>query len=439
MSKLLPSVRVVSVNISESKRAVIRDSISCLAALAVALVAGCDEPVVSEAIRPVRAVKIGDVGVIHGRSIPGQASAAAEVNLAFRVAGPLVQLPVKVGQLVGKGDLLAQIDSTDYRVALDGMQARLDRAKQTLAGMKTGRPEDVRQAEEGLNATKAEFDNAKVEEGRFKKLLAQNASSQSEYDRSVANLDRTRARVQSATEFLAATIAGSRVEDVAAKEAEIRSLSASVENASNQLKYTTLKAPFDGSIASTFVENYQTVQANQLIVRLVDTSELEVTIQVPEQAIHLSKYVKEIACVFDSFPDKTFQGTIKEVGTEASLSTRTYPVTIAIKQEYAAEDVIALPGMTCKVTAQLSVPTEGLGEAVEVPDTAILDDGESTYVWLIDETTKTVSRLPVEVGELTTLGVTVSGPTTGQWIATAGVHYMREGQVVRILDESGLQ
>jgi RND family efflux transporter MFP subunit len=407
--------------------------------LAVALVAGCDEPVVSEAIRPVRAVKIGDIGVIHGRSIPGQASAAAEVNLAFSVAGPLVQLPVKVGQRVSEGDLLAQIDSTDYRVALDDMTARLERAKQTLAGMKTGRPEDIRQAEEQLNANKAEFDNATVEEGRFKKLLAQDAASQSEYDRTVANLNRTRARVRSATEFLAATKTGSRVEDVAAMEAEMRSLSAGVENATNQLKYTTLTAPFDGAIASTFVENFQTVQANQLIVRVVDTSELEVTVQVPEQGIHLSKYVKEISCIFDSFPDKTFHGTIKEVGNEASLSTRTYPVTIAIKQEHAAEGVIALPGMTCEVTVQLSVPGEGLGEAVEVPDTAILDDGESTYVWLIDESSKTVSRLPVEVGELTTLGVTVSGPATGQWISTAGVHYLREGEVVRILDESGLQ
>jgi multidrug efflux pump subunit AcrA (membrane-fusion protein) len=175
-----------------------------------------------------------------------------------------------------------------------------------------------------------------------------------------------------------------------------------------------------------------------LIVRLVDTSELEVTVQVPEQTIHMADYVTGISCVFDAFPDKVFHGKIKEVGTEASQSTRTYPVTIAVPQEH-APGVVALPGMACQVTAEVSIPDEGIGSTVEVPETAILEDGESTYVWLIDETTKTVSRLPVEVGELTPLGLTVSGPTDGQWIATAGVHYVREGQEVRLIDESGSQ
>jgi RND family efflux transporter MFP subunit len=401
---------------------------------------GCTQtPPLEEPVRPVRAIKIGDAGVIGGRSVPGQASAVAEVNLAFRVSGPIVQLPVKVGQHVHKRQLLAQIDRTDYLVALDDMEARLERAEQTLAGMRTGRPEEIRQREELLNAAKGEFDRAKSEKDRYERLFAQNAVAQSELDSAVADFVRAQANVQASTESLAKVKSGARAEDIAAKEAEIRSLSAGVDNASNQLEYTTLKAPFDGSIASTFVENFQTVQANQLIVRLVDTSELEVTVQVPEQTIHMSKYVTGVSCVFDAFPKKVFHGRIKEVGTEASQSTRTYPVTIAVPQEHAAEGVVALPGMACQVTAELSIPEEGIGATVEVPETAILEDGESTYVWLIDETTKKVSRLPVEVGELTPLGVTVSGPIDGQWIATAGVHYLRDGQEVRLIDESGAQ
>ena len=397
---------------------------------------GCDEPIPEEIIRPVRAIKIGDASAISSRSVPGQASAATEVNLAFRVSGPLVQLPVIIGQQVQENELLAQIDSTDYRVALDEMQARLDRANQTLAGMRSGRPEEVRQAEERLNAATAEYDKAKAQRDRIARLFDSNAVSQSEYDLAIADFKRSEASVQAATENLSKTQSGARVEEIAAQEAEIRSLAASVENSKNQLRYTTLLAPFTGTVADVFVENYQTVQSNQMVVRLVDTSELEVAVQVPEQAIHMSRYVKSISCVFDAFPGKVFSGTLKEIGTEASQSTRTYPVTIAVQQQYASEGVIALPGMACQVMAEMAVPDEGIGPSVEVPETSILEMDGATYVWVIDEKTKKASKLAVQVGEITPLGVTVAGPETGQWIATAGVHYLREGQVVRLLDEN---
>ena len=54
---------------------------------------GCREPAADPTVRPVRAVKVGDVTGITGRSFPGQASATEEVNLSFRISGPL---PAKV-------------------------------------------------------------------------------------------------------------------------------------------------------------------------------------------------------------------------------------------------------------------------------------------------------------------------------------------------------
>lgn len=393
---------------------------------------GCKEPPSPKPVRPVRVIKVGDAESFTGRTLPGMASASEEVNLSFRVSGPLIELPVDVGTRVTASDVLGQIDPTDFRVAVDDSKGQLERAEQTLLGMRTSRPEDVRLAEETLNAALADLTNAEADFKRNEELIGSNAVSRSEFDRALAAFKVAQARVDSATEHLAKQKAGARPEDIAAKEAEIRSLRAAVEHAENQLAYTTLKAPFDGTIASTFVENYQTVQANQLIVRLVDTSSLEVAVSLPEQSIHLVKFVTDIECIFDAFPDKTFSATVKEVGTEASQTTRTYQVTLAVEQEYAAEGITVLPGMTCKVTGRVVLPDEAFARGAEVPTTSILEDGTGTYVWIVDEPANTVSRMPVTTGELTPYGIRVEGVEVGQLIVTAGVHYLEDGQEVRL-------
>ena len=64
--------------------------------------------------------------------------------------------------------------------------------------------------------------------------------------------------------------------------------------------------------------------------------------------------------------------------------------------------------------------------------------GDDTYVWVIDEASKTVSKRKVETGQVTNVGIGVtSGLSPGEWVATAGVHFLAEGQPVRILDQGG--
>ena len=74
------------------------------------VLSGCElEPPAKELVRPVRAMKVGDVVELQGRNFPGRAKATQEVDLSFRVAGPLIALPVKVGDKVKEGDLVAAL------------------------------------------------------------------------------------------------------------------------------------------------------------------------------------------------------------------------------------------------------------------------------------------------------------------------------------------
>ncbi len=401
---------------------------------------GCRESTIETPVRPVRAIKIGDVAEINGRSFPGRAQATEEVNLSFRVAGPLKEFPVKIGDQVSEGQLLARIDPRDFEVALENAQGDLARAEANLDAMKTGaRPEELEQLKAAVEKCKAEYARAYAAYERNVELLEKDAVTQAEFDRIRQTAVLAQSELRTAEEELRIGEIGAREEDIRAKEAEIRSLKAAVTAAEDQLDYTQLKAPFDGVVAATFVENFETVQEKQQILRLLDISSIEITIEIPEGLISSVAYVKGITCVFDAFPDTRIEGVeVKEVGAEASAITRTYPVTMIMDQPDASTGVRILPGMAGRVSGKAELPDQVEEEGFDVPETAVFSgDGGQRFVWVIDESSMKVRPQTVTPGELSTSGMRVTGIEPGQLIATAGVHYLQEGQQVRIQKAAG--
>jgi len=408
----------------------------CAGLLSVTILA-CQRPEPKPFVRPVRAMRIGDTSQVS-RGLPGRARAVQEVNLSFRVSGPLVELPVDVGDVVEKGRSLARIDPRDYQVKLEDAQGRLARAEASLAAMQAGaRSEELKQLQALVESAEAAYGRAYSEYGRAAELVKTRAISQEEFDRKRQIALKANADLRTAQEELRIGQIGAREEDIRAQQAEIRSLRAAVAAAEDQLGDTELKAPFPGVVAAKYVENFETVQANQVIVRLLDVTQVEIVINVPETAISVVPYAKDITCTFDAFPDKPVPAQIKEIGTEASQTTRTYPVTLVMNQP---EGFTILPGMAGVSRGRVELPGDAARQGYEVPETAVFspEQGEH-FVWLIDPASKATRRQAVRLGELTPRGIRVAGVMPGQWIATAGVHYLEEGQTVEILPEPGTE
>jgi len=359
--------------------------------LLIFILAGCQEKIPpKETIRMVRAEQVSDPGDFTKKWFPGQARATQEVDLAFRVPGPLIERPINVGDEVPKGQLLARVDPRDFEEELRNVQGQLERERAILK--------------------RAEADYERV--SRIKKEDP-GAVSQ-------ALLDRTS-------------------QLVASSRANIRSLQASVATAQNRLSYTYMKAPFDGIITATYVENYQFVLFKQPVARLIDHSQIEMIISIPENLIHHADFLKAagkvLRVVFDPFPNREIEAEIKEIGKEASRTTRTYPVTLIMDQP---EDIKILPGMAGKATRAIAVPDMKKQADIVIPVTALFspDDSDTSFVWVIDDQAKTISKRKVTVDELLDSGISITdGLKPGEWIATAGAHYLQEGQQVRILSE----
>jgi multidrug efflux pump subunit AcrA (membrane-fusion protein) len=406
--------------------------------IAAILLGGCEaEPEVT-IIRPVRAIKVGDVAGINGAAFPGRARAAAEVNLALRVSGELESLIADVGMVVKKGDVLARVDQRDFQAAVDNVDAQLQQAIARLDAMKIARPEEIRKLEAEVKEAEAVLKLAESDYEREIKLDQQNATSKSDLDRALGARDRAAALLDQTNESLKIAREGARPEDIRAQESEVKAFEAQLATANNNLLYTEVVAPFDGAIAAKYVENFQTVQAGQVICRLLDTSKIEMVVDIPESKIALAPYVTDLVAEFDAFPDVTIgNAKITEIGTEASATTRTYPVTILMDQPEESTGAKILPGMAGRVSGTARLTEEAESAGFVIPESALFEtDNGDKHVWLIDENQMTVHRSkPVTPSELDALGVRVIGIEPGQWVVTAGVHYLEEGQKVRILEE----
>lgn len=342
-----------------------------------------EEPAKEEVIRPVKAVQVGGLEVLTGRTFPGTAKATQEANLSFRVNGTLKQFPAKVGDEVKKGTVMARLDPRDYEVNLKNAQGQLDRVRAAL------------------------------------KL------AQSDYDRVVKVRDKDPGAISAA-------MIDAKLGERDSAKAQVESLKAQLATAKDALSYTSLKAPFKGTVVETFVENFEDVQAKQAIVRIVDTSKIEFIVNVPENLISLAPQIKKVFVKFDAFSDREIAGTIKEIGKEASKTTRTYPVTLIMDQP---DDIKILPGMAGQARGDRESAAIAGTEGLTVPISAVVssETEKQNSVWVIDEKSGLISLRKVTTGDLSDRGVMIDeGLKPGEWVAIAGVHSLKEGQKVRI-------
>lgn len=347
---------------------------TCLTLLSLMMVAGCEQP--QTEVEVIRPVLAIKVGSI---SIIGTRSFPGRAQ-AIQSANLAFEVSGSlIERPVNVGDILKK----------GGLLARLDE----------------RDYRSKLKAEKAELTRTKANLERGKQLIKKEAISQLDYDRmkSAYNVD-----------------------------------VANVETAQKALNDTKLRAPFDGIISKLFVENFQTVRAKQQIARLVDTSQIEIEIHIPEALISQVPHVNQVLVRFDAFPDIDIKGSVKEVGSEASETTRTYPVTIVMDQP---EDITILPGMAGEVRADPdSIENNEKYNKIQVPLSAVFspDASNESYVWVVDEQASTVSRRAVTTGKIRSTGLAIKqGLAAGEWIAIAGVHRLQEGQKVELRSALG--
>lgn len=350
--------------------------------LLLALLVACSKP--APAPEPVRAVKLFTVGaspVSSSYEYAGEVRSRVESRLGFRVAGKIIKRQAEVGQRVKAGQILAQLDPQDYKLAADSARA-------AVAAAVTNR------------------DLAAADFKRFQGLKEQNFISGAELDRREAALK--------------------------AAEAQVAQAQAQLANVGNQVGYANLVADVSGVITAVEAEVGQVVSAGSPVVRIAQDGPRDVVFSVPEDKI-ASVAVGTVHQVRGWAADAAApqNAKVRELAASADPLTRTYQAKLAL--EASAKWPL---GATVYVLPSGAAP---VGAAIKLPTSALMQSAQgASQVWLLNKAAMTVSPMNVQV--LTADGneaVIGAGLKSGDSIVSAGIHVLAPGQKVTIFNEKG--
>jgi len=399
------------------------------------LIAGCssDTKPRSEAIRPVKTIVVTPGGTAQTRSFPGKVEASQTAELTFLVPGLLSNLPVREGQRVAKDELIAQLRQDEFQAQLKILQSQLDRAQADLAALRAGeRAEQRERLEAQLRAAEATLTNAETDFNRQTGLLRSNAIARAAYERAETAYRVAREEYNAARKAVEKA-KGGRQENIDAKEAEVRGLTARVAEGQIQIKDSTLYAPFNGVVARRFVEQQQSVRAKQPIVLFQDVEKIFIGMDVPEAVMATqirAADIERMEAEFSGTGGRSFPVHIVETAQAADPTTQTFRVRAAMQ---VPSDVNLLPGMTARVTLVYR-QGDNADKRFLVPVSAVFKESSGEQVVWVIGADQSVTRKVVKIGEPTGGQVEIlDGLLAGDRIAVAGVSFLRPGMKVRDL------
>jgi RND family efflux transporter MFP subunit len=343
-------------------------------AIAAAGLIGCGEEPEVEAAPVARPVS----SLVVGQSFSGRMTFPGTVQAADRA-----ELSFRVS-----GPLIALPAEEGMTVGAGRLLARID-------------PRDY---EIAATEARAAFQQAEADAERFKRLYEREAIPLADLEVRLATRDVARARY---------------------------------DQALADLRDTELRAPFAGQIGRRYVQNFEDVQARQVVMSLHDISQVEVVIAVPEGIMATVREGQDptIAVTFDMLRDRSYPAEVAEFAVNADPNTQTFAVTVSLPQP---EEINVLPGMTGTVViSNVAAPAEGGTIPITVPATSVFADPDGgSNVWVVDEGAMTVTRRAVRVGPVTGTDeiFVLEGLVPGERVVTAGVAQLREGFPIRLME-----
>lgn len=288
---------------------------------------------------------------VQRRNITQKVSATGKINPEYKVVitpevtGEIVELPVKEGDVVKKGQLLIKIKPDTYIAARDRAAATLESAKA------------------GLARSKAVLDRVKSEYDRVQGLYNKKLSSDAELEQAKANFLTSRS-------------------DFESQQASVQQFQAALKEANENLYKTTIYSPMNGTISQLNVELGERVLGSGFsqgtnIMTVADLSQMEADVEVDENDVVLISVGDTAKIEIDAFPNKEFKGVVYQIGNSAKTTaqgTQQEVVNFEIKIRLNDPEKTIRPGMSCNAdiltetkTNVLSVPIQSVTARGNMP------------------------------------------------------------------------
>ena len=344
----------------------------------------------------------------------GSVEGSETTDVAFQVSGKVARVFVEEGQHVNRGQLLAELEPTDYRNAFDAANAQRQMAEALVQKADAGlRKQEVEEARIDLNRAEDEYK-------RMRFLVERKSLPPNDFQKIEAAYNNARERYQMAAE-------GTRLEDRHAAMAQALAAKAQASEESKRLGDTRLLAPITGNIAMRRIDPGQTVATGAPVLSIVNLNPVKVRVGVPEAEIGKVKRGAKADISLPSLDGRSFEGQVEIIGVSAEAASRTYAVKIVVPNP----GTVLLAGMVAE--ARIFGPAKA--QVLTIPGEAIVRDPQgapNVYVYHPDRNRVYARR--VEVGLPIGGEVQIrSGLNGDEQVVVAGQQKLREGTPVQIV------
>ncbi len=284
----------------------------------------------------------------------------AVVKIGSRITGAIVQMNVKIGDRVKKGDLIALVDDREVRKSIQRQAATVDSAKNTLLQVELTFPERIKEAQANLGYAKVNFEREQaLQKNEYTTDDAVDKAS-SQFKANQANLKRLQDEYKTQLD-----ISKARLEEA---DAQLKQLEVN-------LSYTRIFSPIDGVVSDVTIQKGETIVTGLQVANLVtvlDPSLLDMWIYVDETNIGKANVGQRVEYTVDAFPNKTFTGTIQKIYPQpVTKDNIVYYLAIV---EVAREDTAFLKP---EMTSQVRIIFEEKGDILTAPNAAVkFDEGK---------------------------------------------------------------
>jgi multidrug efflux pump subunit AcrA (membrane-fusion protein) len=346
-------------------------------------------------------------------SASGSVEGSETADVAFLVGGKVARVLVEEGQHVTKGQLLAQIEPTDYRNAFNAATAQKE------AALAVAEKADAGLRKQELEQARIDFERWADEYKRMKFLVERKSLPPNDFQKVEAAYNASRERYQMAQE-------GTRKEDRATAVAQAHAAEAQASEERKRLDDTRLLAPISGNISMRRVDPGQTVAAGTAVFSIVDLNPAKVRVGVPEAEIAKVKLGANSTITLPSLAGRQFEGRVGIIGVAAEAASRTYTVKIIVPNP----GPVLLAGMV----AEAQIFGLATVHALTIPGEAIVHDPQgapSVFVYFPDR--KRVYAHKIEVGPPVGTEIEIrSGLRGDEQVVVGGQQKLREGMLVEI-------
>lgn len=360
------------------------------------------------------------------------------VNIVPQVSGQLVSVTFKQGDFVKKGQLLFQIDQSQYQASLAQARGNIARDRALVSQARATMRKDqasIGQLQANLKKSQAERDLAVIQVNRYKKLVAEGAVSREQLDQMSTNLATIEASLEAdrkAIENAQAVVQGDAAM-IEMNEGSLQADIAAAKNAEIQLGWTEIRAPIDGRTSSLNVYAGNVVTANSAtpLVTIAQVKPIYVNFSVPEQDLDViranmnNSTMKVQALVGGSSDKQPLFGKLSFLENTVNIQTGT----IMLRATFDNIDGKLFPGQFVDVV--ISIPASS--KSVVIPTTALQTSQRGTAVYRLTEDKK-AEFVPIKLertrGDLAAIK---SGLAAGDIVVTDGQLQLEPGARVRIV------